>query len=465
MKVNKVFWILGVCIGCMGCEGYLDTNPSNALKPGEEITTEGEVLAALRGAYDGLLDKRYYGADFVVYGDVKGDDVQTRVAGLRTEAAYRFSWRQADAPEGLWLVPYEVIRRVNFLLESLEKNGIPQTEVIRDARGQALALRALCHFNLLLTYGIPYLKDQGRSPGVPLVSRTLEAGAVPARSTVEAGYRMVEDDLRHAVADLGTEVKNGYFNRWAAEALLARVFLYRGAWDSAYVYAERVIGNGPYTLVPNDRYLSSWKEEFTAESVLQLSVSEQAATNKELLGYLAAPGGYASLIATQDFRDLSDEDPEDVRQGLLTKRGGYWFINKYPGRNGYLAVNNIPVIRLSEVYLIGAEAALKMKNPRQEVADRYLHAIRSRANPAVPAVRASEENILRERRKELVLEGHRFFDAMRLGKKLCRQGGWHFLRPQDLICPSWDDYRIVAPLPQAELDANPALRQSQNEGY
>lgn len=463
MKKRIFILVCWLCSLCLACDGYLDTYPSNARKPGEEISNEADVEALLHGAYRGLVASGYYGADFIIYGEVKGDDMQARVAGQRTEAAYRFSWQQSDAPEGLWQIPYEVISRANFLLESI--SGQPENDFLKDAKGQALTLRALCHFNLLQIYGYPYLKDGGKSWGVPLADRVMESDAVPARRTVREGYEMVVDDLRKAMTGMKAEVRPAYLNQWGAKALLAKVYLYQGNWDSAYVYAHEIIASGPYSLIPHDQYVGAWSKEFTTESIFQPAISEQSATNKELLGYVAAPGGYSSLIATQDFKDLMDEDPQDVRQGLLQKKSRYWFINKYPGRNGHLAVNNVPVLRLSDIYLMAAEAALKKKQPEPDRAADYLNAIRLRANPALKRIPATEEEILKERRKELVMEGHRFFDAMRLGKRITRQGGFHFLSAKDLISPSWEDYRIVAPIPQTEIDVNPNLRGQQNEGY
>lgn len=461
----KTLFVYVLFLTFLSCNGYLDTHPSNGRDAGEAIRDEEDVLAALRGIYSSLTGSQYYGANFLIYGDVKGDDVQARIAGQRTEAAYRFSWREINSPEGLWLIPYQTIRRANKILEAIENGDLAGSTVVGDAKGQALALRALCHFNLLLTYGYPYLKDDGHSPGVPLVSAVLGAEALPGRSSVKEGYDMVLDDLRKALSLTTEDRKDGYINRWAVKGLMARVSLYQGMWDSCWYYAADVIEHSPYELVPNEKYIASWSEEYTSESVFDLSVSDKSATNKELIGFLASASGYNSLIATLDFKNLMDEDMADVRHGLMYKKAGYWFIGKYPGRRGALSVNNIRVLRLSDLYLMAAEAALKKTHPDQEKADSYLDAVRRRANPAVVKMKATEELILKERRKELVLEGHRFFDAMRLGKKLIREGGYHFLNETDLVNPSWEDYRIVAPVPQVEIDVNPNMKEHQNSGY
>lgn len=467
--------ISGILLGTLltGCNGYLDTNPSNSIRRDEAIRTEKDVLTALRGVYDGLADYQYYGADFIIYGDVKGDDVQTSVTAnaKRTETMYRFSWTAMTTPVGLWLTPYNVISRANFILGELENGFVPDTPGVRNAKGQTLALRALCHFNLLLVYGYPYLKDNGASLGVPLVREVLDAGSMPARATVAAGYEMVISDLKMAIGLLDEDVKDGYINRWAAKALLARVCLYKGDWDAAFAYAADVMENGPYSLIPKEDYTNSWAKDFSVESVFELNISQTSASNRNLMGYLVSPKGYAAVVATESLVNLLLEDPMDVRLSLLKRvkinaAGDVrYFIYKYPGRDGNLAVNNIKILRLSDVCLIAAEAALKKTEADQDAADKYLNLVRERANPLLEDVTATEELILKERRKELFLEGHRFFDAMRLGKTITREGGYHFLNKNDLVSPNWNDYRIVAPIPQDELDANLNIREQQNPGY
>ena len=148
--------LLLLCLSICSCSDFLETYPANSLVSNQ-----------------GLLSEAYYGCDFVVQGDVQGDDVQPISQGVRTENLYRFTARQNNAPTGLWSRPYLVINRVNVILNAIETKDFPATATLNDAKGQALALRALCHFNLLITYGYPYLKDQGASLGVSLVKEVL----------------------------------------------------------------------------------------------------------------------------------------------------------------------------------------------------------------------------------------------------------------------------------------------------
>ena len=106
---------------------------------------------------------------------------------------------------------------------------------------------------------------------------------------------------------------------------------------------------------------------------------------------------------------------------------------------------------------------LKKSSADQASANKYLNAIIKRAIPSATDVTATEALVLKERRKELVMEGHRFYDIMRLGITVTRKGGYHFLNNTDLISPSYQDYRTILAIPQAEIDVNPNIKQ--NEGY
>ena len=119
------------------------------------------------------------------------------------------------------------------------------------------------------------------------------------------------------------------------------------------------------------------------------------------------------------------------------------------------------LLRLSDIYLIAAEAALKKSTPNQNKADFYLNKIRKRA---------VSELTLKKRRKELVMEGHRCYDERRLGLTLNREktlgeGTDHYLNSTNLISPNWDDYRIILAIPQAEVDVSPNIQGQQNPGY
>jgi hypothetical protein len=201
--------------------------------------------------------------------------------------------------------------------------------------------------------------------------------------------------------------------------------------------------------------------------------------------YLA--GGVASTI----FLNLLGEDPTDVRWGIMDldeygnsirnptrsipNRKGW--IKKYMGdKTDVVTATNIKVIRLSEVYLIAAEAAIKKTTPDKASAVLYLNAIRKRS-PALAladagmSVSTLETLILNEKSKELIGEGHRYFDLMRLGKTITFDNPSTMFNEPVLVTNgrgvtvNWDFNRTILPISDYEINANPGLADQQNPGY
>ena len=152
---------------------------------------------------------------------------------------------------------------------------------------------------------------------------------------------------------------------------------------------------------------------------------------------------------------------EDGSSGVF-----YYILTKYPGDGGYWVTsyeNNYTVIRLSELYLIAAEAGLKKGGADRARALSYLNDIALRADPdgGVSDEEFTLDRVLEERRIELIGEGHRFFDMLRNGKTIIREGGKHLSgAPKEI---NWDYYKCILPISQTQFTFNPDM--PQNPGY
>jgi hypothetical protein len=189
------------------------------------------------------------------------------------------------------------------------------------------------------------------------------------------------------------------------------------------------------------------------------------------------------FLASNYFLTRLGEDPTDVRWGIMDN-DEYWMENKVEhkgacykysgsttlsgdGKSTFTAVN-VKVIRLSEVYLIASEAALHKSTPDKELAASYLNEIRKRAPALAPATSATitDDMILNERSKEFYGEGQRFFDMLRLNKSIEYNDDMLSIpvsgRPKSIDRTYG---KIVLPIPQDEINANPALASQQNEAY
>ena len=502
MKIMKNI-IKRITIGALllllvqSCSDFLNTTPSDRASTEIALLTIRDANLAVSGMYDGMKMTDYYGAPITLMGDHRGDDFQPRsisVGGWNEIYSLKYE-SGMNTYFGIWNKSYTTIMKANYILEAWDKLEAQSADEIaqkNDIKGQALAVRALCHFNVVICYGYPYAKDNGQSLGAVIVDKTLtpnEAIEIK-RSSVAETYAFILNDLQTALPLLfkpnsiaaATALPNsaneipgrlGKLNYWGAKMLQARAYLYMGQWENAFNAAREVITDSPYRLASNSEYLSYLATEGGVETIFELLVGNDRDQDMDennnfdgLYNYIwhASPA-LARLIPTQAWLDIMAEDPDDVRGKVISfgdgAEGSTW-IRKFPGIDGDFKRNNHRVFRLAEAYLIGAETALKLG--RQSDADAYLDAIRQRANPDNPTITCTLDDVLKERRKELIAEGHRFFDLMRLGMTVSRIGGFHFAQTDN--CPEtfdWNYFKVVLPISSANRLIYPLCEQ--NPGY
>ncbi|MDA3813934.1 MAG: RagB/SusD family nutrient uptake outer membrane protein [Candidatus Cloacimonetes bacterium] len=494
MKNNKYIFkliMVGLIILTQSCsKDFLTEYPTAQQAPGD-IQKMSDVAIVMNGAYDLMQNTGFLNRDFIARHDMRSDDHQVPDFG-RLEDEYRYDFDEQNSVSSIWRQPYTIIRQANniiAMLENIETENSAEEAEKNDMIGQSLAIRALAHFQLVNSYGLPYSHDGGSSLGVPLVTTLLVPDAKVARSTVAEVYTQIISDLTTAIPLLSDAKKGGKINSWAAKTLLARVYLYKEDNTNAYTTAVDVINNGPYTLLSGAEYVDSWASDFTSESIFSCVNNQADNGGGSAINNLSDPEGYGQFIASQDLIDLMNSDPDDIRNGMLyidqlSVMGDpttYGRILKYPGKGNTKAVivnhfeaggdlasnaetSNVAIFRLSELYLIAAEAAVKGGGTG---AEGFLNAIVERANPAATVASADVtlDRVLTERRKELAGEGHRFFDLIRNKRDIIRSVTTRATQagvPTARMHIPFDDYQVVFAIPLAELNINPI---QQNPGY
>ena len=491
-------WSIKYIVGALpflftACSGdWLDLDPSTSVTSDNAIQSLEDAKTALNGIYRIASEHSYYGDNYLYYADCRGEDVQARIdkgPGRRVSPYYLFNVAADDAFNitRVWNQPYIVIHQANSLIEKIDNGSVQtsDTQEIARIKAEALAMRGLALFDLTRLFGMPYTLDNGASLGVPIEIKTELPTHQPSRNTVAECYNQVIKDLTEALPNLVTTKSDGHQNVWSVKALLSRIYLYMNDNENALKYAQEVINNGGlYTLFTHDEYTSVWGKDFNSESLFEFyfTLTEPSGGS----GGEGAPMVYAdnvkdwnNLVLTKDFLDLLGEDPDDVRHALCRlpqkpdedilptgSTGHPKYLAKYPGKTGDVLTgnpqdNDLCIIRLSEIYLNAAEAAFKLGKRSEALG--YLNQIVSRANPnkSVSDSELSLERILKERRKELVGEGHAFFDYMRNNIPVIRKGGWHLPQlPTDVQVINASDPRVALPIPQSEIDANPNIVQN-----
>ena len=509
MKVLKsIYKVMGCAIlaaSLSSCvNDWLDVAPSDGTDADAALTSSSDLAAARTGMYKALKGNSslvdYYGQQFFVYGDVHaGDDYQYNNLGGSNRASFYYDMNYQTASEFVsstsssnvtWKSPYIVIGRANRIIAAAEGGALSDAAeakaTIDQYAAEAKVLRALAHFDLVRIYGKPYTEDQGASLGVPLVTGVLESNAKPARSTVAEVYTQVVKDLTEAISSnaLATETEPGYVSVWGAKAILSRVYLNMGDYANALSVAEDIIKNSGAALWTRDQYFKAWDAGTPNESEFLFRLNVSGSTdNNDLngIGNLQGRDGYKEMVATKKFVDMLSADANDVRNDMFLPATAdkevaafgtnKVYLNKLRGQGGNLRnVTIIPIIRLSEVYLTAAECAFRTNDKAKAV--EYLNdLVKNRTTSASALATESDitlDRILIERRKELIGEGQRYFDALRNNETITRytseaDKGWHKTLSKEAQSFDRDYFKAIAAIPQAEINANPNIKQ--NTGY
>lgn len=505
--MKKIFYTLVIfgAIAISSCSDFLNLKPSNSIVALQSMTTVSEATVAMNGIYNRLASSNLYGRRMLTYADMRGGDLYVPSSGRSDDAFFLFNHEESRNNFGsFWDSFYNVIMLANNVLDNIESGNVKtvtsaETTNLNDIKGQALTIRALAHFELVRLYSTPYLKSGSPSSyGVPVVTRLLGAQEKLLRNSVEDVYTQVITDLNAAIPLLKTSETNGRLNQYGAKAILARVYLTKGDYDNAYLMANSVITSGVYPPYSPANWVASWATTFGSESIfeIQITTNDGTALGTSSLTSFYAPMYYnatylAGAAASNQFLTLLGEDQTDVRWGLMDLDeygnsvrnptrdipGRKGWIKKYMGdKSDVVTSTNIKVIRVSEMYLVAAEAAIKKTTVDKASAVSLLNTIRQRS-PGLTAATSSmsvselETLILKEKSKELVAEGHRFFDLMRLGKTITFTDPALMFNEPILsasgrgLTVDWNFQKSILPISDYEINANPGLADQQNPGY
>jgi SusD family. len=491
MKMKKIInYIAGIVLlaGLTSCgSDWLDLNPTTAVATSEALSTKDGLQTALNGAYRQLAGHWFYGDRIPMYAELKGEDMQSVSSSSRGYSYYSLTSTGDDEEiTSCWNLGYQIIHSTNNIIGAIDAKFDKSDATVAKIRSQALAIRGLVLFQLTNLFGQAYAINSS-GPGVCIVTEKNDVYYMPSRSTVAECYTQIISDLKEAISGgLPTTATGGLINKWGAEGILSRVYLYMNDYTNALAYAKDVITNASsvYSLVSNANYAKMWGAKYSTESIFEIYYSSAENIGADCLQTICNWTGYAGMILTKDYLDLLNQDPNDVRF-CLTNIGDANHYTVYNGTNqkvwltkycgtGTVAApasvqyNDIYVVRLSELYLTAAECEYRL-NGATPAALGYINAIVSRANPAnslTASTLTSVNRILEERRRELVGEGvGGVYDILRTrgaSGTINHAGGWH-IGTLTYSKPGCSDNRITAPVPNTQIVNNPNVKQ--NTGY
>ena len=461
------------------CSDFLTEEPKQ--KQSNELTfaTFDGVNKAAAAMYGMFQSDAWYDGEFTLMSELRCGNAKnpTSVPGsgrYRTDTQWIYSDRSTSP---LWSYAYYTIARANNVINNLDdKVGVDATQQqVNNVKAEALFIRALCYFDLVITYCQPYNYNatEDDKMGVPLVLVT-ENGK-PARDSKENVYNQIVADLLQAESIMADDyVRSGVTDKAATptkpaiQALLSRVYLYMNKWQEAADYATKVINNKKYELAPADAYAAMFSAA-TAPAGGEIIFEVYGSDKNEYwdnsgwahLPYMTTTddqGSHGDVCATKDLYDLYSEG--DVRKSMYKQHGNDYFPTKYSGKpkDSDPKYTNVPILRLSEMYLNRAEAIINGASVQGVTAESDLRKIAT-VRGASQTAAATKQGVFDERRRELAFEGHITADYARCNKSMTRKD-FDDSKNKDVAFPS---YMWALPIPNREHTANPNV--AQNPGY
>ncbi len=450
MKYLK-FLIIMVAFCMASCENELDIEPQQSISGGSATETAENVEALLLGAYDAArgnastpIDGSYDGdmANIaVLFGNTDQVDWNGTFSGLRDIFSKQMINTNGDAL-AVWGDAYFMFGATNTVLANLDKF---EDQDLRDQiEGEAKFLRGIGYFDLARLFGQQYNAGGGNTQlGVPIVldPPSIDGRAIP-RNTVEEVYAQVIQDLTDAYNNLPVDNGNRA-DRYAAQAVLARVYLQQGNFAAARDAADDVLQNSGHTLMPDFNSVFD-TDDNTAETIFSWIITTQEGGNAQVLHFatqdLGGRGGDISI--NQAYLDKFDSDL-DERKNYTYEGNGFVLSSKFVRQFA-----NTEHIRIAEMHLIRAECNFRLGTSVGLAPLDEINALRGRSSaPALGAL--TLDLILNERELELGFEGFVLHDYKRTQRDI---GGLPY-----------NDNRLVFPIPQSARDRNDLL--DQNPGY
>ena len=335
MKIKYILGAMGMAFGMTGCN--LDITMYDGVM--EEQFDNKNLLELSQGSYrllkndGGLIDNRYY---FWAFG---ADDVTWNGTSTgSTFKLYDYSRNIASSTtEYTWELGYRVIGNCNKIIEIIQGLGNESTREQTIMMGENYYLRALSYFLLVNEFAQPYSNNPTQNPGLPL-KLTSDPNDLPqSRSTVAEVYDQVVLDLKDAITYLTlqqgeTPKSNIYATKEAAEALLARVYLYMENWDGAWEMANKVITSGRFELERGNRFATY--SQLIPEDNKETIFAVRRTLDKDDDGYsrmgsmyIRIDGsGWEEMSPSSRYLELlelhlnANDMPQDLRSKFIVKR-------------------------------------------------------------------------------------------------------------------------------------------------
>lgn len=449
--------LLALC--WVGCSKFLEESSPNDVDAATAIRDAASAEAALLGCYSALQHRHYYGGQYPLMSEPLCNNAATGgYSYLSLDQLGEKSVTPANIlVEQTWIALYRVVANCNRLLDALPNVSDLDAERRKALEGQARAMRALVHLDVLRYFGEHWASNSAF--GIPVITTVQTIDDKPRRSTVADTYKAIFDDLNQAAALLlPDETAPQYINLHTVYGLLARTYLFQGNRAKAAEYASKVIENPAFVLLDAADYTQVYTSRRTTECIFELAFDAQNRSDFNNLTYGRddAIRPELSFMASKSLDDFFKARSGDVRANTT---------NFDPADNDATIIpdgrsqkyrgeadkdNPAYILRLAEMHLIRAEAL----GLADGLDDLNLLRTKRGLSPLTQAELPSNDAFLRaildERRAEFNFEGLYFTDLARTQKAA------------DVL--GVEPFRAILPIPNREIAASGG-NLTQNPGY
>ena len=329
------------------------------------INTVADVRGLLYGAHDRMTGTAYYGRDFIIYGEIRGDNCFSNGFSGRfvTDAKMEY----INTFGGFWSTAYSAIATCNIIIGLNPASITGDAAVLAHYQGQAYALRALHHFNLMQYYSQAHNGDAA-GLGVPYIKIFKDSDFAPARGTIVQNKADIYADLDMAIslmAPANDAVSKQFMSHFAAQAIKSRVAIYFGDWAIAKTACEAVINSTKYTMASAAGFAATYRTDNPGNWIFGLAFSSTDNMNINGLAHIYRGASYGDVsgladlynsMEAGDVRRAADMIGQDPAKPTEPKRL-YTNLGKFPSTD---YSDEVPVIRYEEVILNHAEAIWRL---------------------------------------------------------------------------------------------------------